>query len=108
MMDEFSLVIYIALGIFVGMLTILPILAYFFHMGEGEFLFIEIIGGIFLLIALLRIAYISHEAEEELLKKENLSIITSGRISDDKQTKTFNHRGAIINYVIRDSVIIRK
>jgi len=107
-MEEFSLVIYIAIAIFVGMLAILPMLAYFFHMEEGEFLIIEIIGGIFLLLALLRIGYISHEAEEELLKKENLSIITSGRISDDKQVKTFSHKGAIINYVIRDSVIIRK
>jgi hypothetical protein len=107
-MDEFSALMYFAGTIGVFMLIIYPMLAYFFTIGEGEFLTMELITAIILFFAIFKIFNISKEAEIELLKKEKLSIIMPGRISDDKSVKTFNHRGVIISYVIRDSVIIRK
>ncbi len=107
-MDEFSTLVYFAGTIGVFMLIVYPALAYFFTIGEGEFLTMELITAIILFFAIFKIVNISKEAEIELLKKEKLSIATSGTISDSTKVKTFNHRGVIIHYVIRDSIIIIK
>lgn len=107
-MDEFRTLLYFAITIFVIMIAIYPLIAYFSSMKEEEFLVMELIMGILFFTAIFMVVNINNNAVEELLKKEKLSIATSGTISDSAKVKTFNHRGVIIHYVIRDSVIIIK